>query len=247
MPCLLREVPGAREIRNEGVCLLQSPLISDAQGNSSRQYNIEASRSSTRVMEDVLSAATDAREQRSEQNRRLADVIQREYRRLFQFVRKRVGDQGETEDILQDVFYELVEAYRLMQPIEQVGAWLYRVARNRIIDRLRKQRRDAGSENRGATGEEETLVLEDLLPSREAGPEAEYARSVVFEELEAAIEELPEAQRAVFIAHELEGRSFKDIARETGLSVNTLLSRKRYAVLYLRQRLKAIYDEFTSA
>jgi RNA polymerase sigma factor (sigma-70 family) len=196
-------------------------------------------------MEDALSVATDHVEQPSEQNRRLSDVIQREYRRLFQFIRKRVGDEGDAEDILQDVFFELIEAYRLMQPIEQVGAWLYRVARNRIVDRFRKQRLGAGNELRAGTGEEDALQLEDLLPSRDAGPEAEYARSVLLEELEAAIDDLPEEQRSVFIAHEVEGRSFKEIADETGLNINTLLSRKRYAVIQLRRRLKAIYEEFT--
>ena len=199
-------------------------------------------------MEEVLSVATDhleqPREPRSEQNRRLSDVIQQEYQRLFQFIRKRVGDQGEAEDILQDVFYELIEAYRLTQPIEQVGAWLYRVARNRIIDRFRRQRLGAGSEIRAGAEEEESLQLEDLLPSPDAGPEAAYARSVLFEELGAAIDELPEEQRSVFVAHELEGRSFKEIADETGVNINTLLSRKRYAVVHLQRRLKAIYKEF---
>jgi RNA polymerase sigma factor (sigma-70 family) len=195
-------------------------------------------------MEDVLSVATE--HSPSEQNRRLSDVIQHEYRRLFQFIRKRVSDQGEAEDILQDVFYELIEAYRLMKPIEQVGAWLYRVARNRIIDRFRKQRLGAGNDIRSGISEDEPLLLEDLLPSPDAGPDAEYARSVLFDELEAAIGDLPEEQRSVFVAHELEGRSFKEIAEETGLNVNTLLSRKRYAILHLRRRLKAIHEEFTS-
>jgi len=196
-------------------------------------------------MEDVLSVAADHVEQSSERNRSLSDVIQSEYRRLFQFIRKRVGDQGEAEDILQDVFSELIEAYRLMQPIEQVGAWLYRVARNRIIDRFRKRRAGSGNEI-GAGREEEALLLEDLLPSLDAGPEAAYAQSVLLEEIEAAIDDLPEEQRSVFVAHELEGRSFKQIAEETGLNINTLLSRKRYAILHLRRRLKAIYEEFTS-
>jgi RNA polymerase sigma factor (sigma-70 family) len=185
-------------------------------------------------MEDVLSVAADS----AERNLRLSEVVQREYRRLFQFVRKRVGDDGDAEDILQDVFYELIEAYRLMQPIEQVGAWLYRVARNRIIDRFRKDRL------RTQTPGDEALLLEELLPSPEAGPEAEYARSVLMEELEAAIDDLPEEQRSVFVAHELEGRSFQEIADETGTNINTLLSRKRYAILHLRQRLKAIHEEF---
>jgi RNA polymerase sigma factor (sigma-70 family) len=197
-------------------------------------------------MEDVLSVATDHGEQHSEQNRRLSDLIQQEYRRLFQFIRKRVGDTGEAEDILQDVFYELIETYRLMRPIEQVGAWLYRVARNRIIDRFRRRSLGAGNEIRSGMEAEESFQLDDLLPSRDAGPEAAYARNVLFEELEAAIEDLPEEQRSVFVAHELEGRSFKDIAEETGLNINTLLSRKRYAILHLRRRLKAIYEEFTS-
>lgn len=192
-------------------------------------------------MDEVLIVGVDDVEQR----RGLSDVIQGEYRRLFQFIRKRVADPGDAEDILQDVFYELIEAYRLMQPIEQVGAWLYRVARNRIIDRFRKQVRAAGNEIRAATEEEESFQLEDLLPSRDAGPEAEYARNVLFEELEAAIDDLPEEQRSVFVAHEMEGRSFKEIAEDTGVNINTLLSRKRYAVLNLRQRLKAIYEEFT--
>jgi RNA polymerase sigma factor (sigma-70 family) len=200
-------------------------------------------------MEDVLSVATDQLEQpleqSSEQNRGLSDVIQGEYRRLFQFIRKRVGDRGEAEDILQDVFYELIEAYRLMQPIEQVGAWLYRVARNRIIDRFRKQRLDGGNEMRAKNSEEDSLQLEDLLPSPDAGPEAVYARSVLFDELEAAIDDLPEEQRSVFVAHEVEGRSFKEIADTTGVNINTLLSRKHYAVVHLRRRLKAIYEEIT--
>jgi RNA polymerase sigma factor (sigma-70 family) len=184
-------------------------------------------------MEDVLSVAID-----SDQNRRISEVIERERRRLLNFIRKRVDDEGDAEDILQDVFYELIEGYRLMKPIEQVGAWLYRVARNRIIDRFRTRKQAAPSAN------DEGELLEDLLPSAEAGPEAAYARSILLEELDAAIEELPEEQRNVFVAHEIDGRSFKQLAGETGLSINTLLSRKRYAILHLRRRLQAIYDEF---
>jgi len=153
-----------------------------------------------------------------------------------------VADPWAAEDILQDVFYELVAAYRLMQPVEQVGAWLFRVARNRITDFFRKKKPEP-LDDAGRDGE--AFALEDLLPSPEAGPEAVYARSVLLEELDAALDELPEEQREVFIAHELEGRSFKDLAAETGLSVNTLLSRKHYAVLHLRERLQDIYDEFT--
>jgi RNA polymerase sigma factor (sigma-70 family) len=196
-------------------------------------------------MEEVLSVKTEVGEQRTEQNRRISEVIQRERRRLFHFIRKRVDNEGDAEDILQDVFYELIEAYRLMKPIEQAGAWLYRVARNRIIDRFRKKRPEA--EVPLNASEEEALRLEDLLPSPDAGPEALYARSVLLEEIEAALEELPEEQREVFIAHEMDGRSFKQIAEETGRSINTVLSRKHYAILHLRRRLEAIYKESTGA
>ena len=195
-------------------------------------------------MENVLIVAA-GQEERSEQNRRISEVMERERRRLFQFIRKRVGDPGDAEDILQDVFYELIEAYRLMQPIEHAGAWLYRVARNRMIDRFRKRQID--NENQAAGSAIDGAALEELLPSPDAGPEAQFARSVLIEEIESAIDELPEEQRRVFVAHELEGRSFKEIAGETGTGINTLLSRKRYAVLYLRRRLKEIYDEFTNA
>ncbi|PYV88667.1 MAG: RNA polymerase subunit sigma-24 [Acidobacteria bacterium] len=169
----------------------------------------------------------------AKQDQRIFETIEREQARLRNFIWKRVADESD-EDILQDVFYELVEAYRLMKPIEQVGAWLFRVARKALSD---------GPVGVSEDGEE--LRLEDLLPSPEAGPAVAYVRSVLLEELDAALDELPEEQREVFIAHELEGRSFKELAAETGLSVNTLLSRKHYAVLHLRQRLQAIYDEFT--
>ena len=195
-------------------------------------------------MEDVLSVTSEPGERRTEQNRRIAEVIERERRRLFHFIRKRVDDEGDAEDILQDVFYELTEAYRLMKPVEQVGAWLFRVARNRIIDRFRKRRPEGSGEIPRNATEEDALRLEDLLPSPDAGPEALYARSVLLEELDAALEELPEEQREVFLALEIDGRSFKWLAEETGLSINTLLSRKRYAVLHLRARLEAIYKEF---
>jgi RNA polymerase sigma factor (sigma-70 family) len=182
----------------------------------------------------------------AEQDQRISEALEREQGRLRNFIRKRVADAGDAEDILQDVFYELVEAYRLMKPIEQVGAWLFRVARNRITDLFRKRKPEAlGQEPISIAEDGELLMLEDLLPSPDAGPEAAYARNVLLEELDDALEELPEEQRAVFIAHELEGRSFKELAAETGLSVNTLLSRKRYAVLHLRRRLQAIYSEFT--
>ena len=195
-------------------------------------------------MEDVLSVTTESGDQRTEQNRRISEVIQQERLRLLNFIRKRVDDEGDAEDILQDVFYELTEAYRLMRPIEQVGAWLYRVARNRIIDRFRKK---TPASEIALNDDQGVPRLEDLLPSPDAGPEALYARGVIFDELDAALEELPEEQRDVFVAHEMDGKSFKQLAEETGLSVNTLLSRKHYAILHLRRRLEAIYEEFTSA
>jgi RNA polymerase sigma factor (sigma-70 family) len=180
-----------------------------------------------------------------QQNQRISETIAREQSRLRNFIRRRVPDMADAEDILQDVFCELVEAYRLMKPIEQAGAWLFRVARNRITDRFRKRNTARLSDQPTGVAEEvELRTVEDLLPSREAGPEAAYARTVLLEELEDALAELPKEQREVFIAHEIEGRSFKELARESGLSVNTLLSRKHYAVLHLRERLRAIYEEF---
>lgn len=183
----------------------------------------------------------------AEQDRRLTEVIGRERGRLRSFIRRHVANDAEAEDILQDVFYELIEAYRLMKPIEQAGAWLYRVARNRIIDAFRKKKPEpleqpVGDASRG----DERMTLEDLLPSPDAGPEAEFARGVLMDELEDAIDELPEDQRAAFVAHEIEGRSFKEISAETGVSVNTLLSRKHHAVVFLRRRLQMMYDEFLS-
>ena len=183
----------------------------------------------------------------AEQDQRLTDTIGREQGRLRNFIRRRVDDEADAEDILQDVFYELIEAYRLTKPIEQVGAWLYRVARNRIIDRFRKKRPESLSAGTLPESEEDDrLSLEDLLPSSDAGPEASYARSILVEELEEAIDELPEEQREAFVAHEFEGRSFKELSAETGVGVNTLLSRKHHAVLYLRRRLQSIYEEFLS-
>ena len=181
----------------------------------------------------------------AEQNRQISEVVYRERVRLRNFVRKRVPDAGDAEDILQDVLYELVQAYRLMQPIEHAGAWLYRVARNRVIDFFRRKRLVAlGDALAERADDEGVLTLEDLLPSPDAGPEAAYARRVLLQELNAALDELPEEQRDVFIAHQIEGRSFKELAGETGVGLNTLLSRKRYAVLYLRRRLQAIYNEY---
>jgi len=181
----------------------------------------------------------------ADQDQRISETVMREQSRLRNFIRKRVADSSEAEDILQDVFYELVEASRMMKPIEQVSAWLFRVARNKIIDFFRKKRPEATINGPVAAAEDsESLTLEELLPSSDEGPEAAFARSVLLEELDEALQELPEEQREVFVAHELEGRSFKEIAARTGVGVNTLLSRKHYAVIQLRERLQAIYDEF---
>jgi RNA polymerase sigma factor (sigma-70 family) len=181
----------------------------------------------------------------NDQDRQIADMIERERGRLLSFIESRVPDRLDAEDVLQDVFFELVEAYRLVKPIEQAGAWLFRVARNRIIDRFRRRRPGGQKEARHPEPDDErdTASLEDLLPSPDAGPEAEYARGVLVDELAAAIGELPPDQRFVFVAHEIEGRSFRELAAETGVGVNTLLSRKRYAVLHLRRRLQNIYEE----
>ena len=180
----------------------------------------------------------------AEQDQRISEVVEREQSRLRNFIRRRVPDRQDAEDILQDVFYKLVEANRLLMPIDHVTGWLFSVARNRITDLFRKQRpeslADAAVENEVG----DALQLEDLLPSPNAGPEALYARRVLLDEIALAIEELPNEQREVFVAHELEGRSFKEMSAETGVGVNTLLSRKRYAVLHLRERLQSIYDEF---
>ena len=183
-----------------------------------------------------------------EQNRRIAETVEREQGRLRNFIRKRVLDESDVEDILQEVFYELVQAYRLMKPLEQVGAWLFRVARNRIIDRFRGRRQEAlRADPAGGTEEAERFPWEDMLPLPDTGPEAAYARDLLLEEIDAALDELPEEQREVFVAHEFEGRSFRELAEASGVSVNTLLSRKHYAVLYLRRRLRAIYEELKKA
>lgn len=183
----------------------------------------------------------------AEQDQRISEAIDRERARLRNFIRRRVPDPRDAEDILQDVFYELVEANRLLMPIEHVTGWLFRVARNRITDLFRKKKPENFSDMAVADEDDELLQLEDLLPSPDAGPETLYARSMLFAALELAVDELPEEQREVFVAHEVEGRSFKEIAAQTGVGVNTLLSRKRYAVLHLRERLQSIYDEFTKA
>ena len=179
-----------------------------------------------------------------EQDRRILAALERERARLTHWLRRKVSDPVEVDDLLQDVFSELVVAYRLLQPVEQVGAWLFRVARNRLVDRWRKKRPEALADQALVTAEGERLALGDLLPSPEPGPEAAYARGLLVEELEDALAALPQAQREVFLAHEVEGLSFKEIAARTGVGINTLLSRKHAAVLQLRRRLQAVYDEF---
>jgi RNA polymerase sigma factor (sigma-70 family) len=190
-------------------------------------------------------------EQGFEQDRQISEIVAAERSRLRNFIRRRVPDPADAEDILQEVFYKLVEANRLLMPIDHVTGWLFRVARNRITDLFRKQKperfSDAGVEDEDG---ELLLQIEDRLPSPidrlGAGPEALYVRSVLLDELELALDELSDEQREVFVAHELEGRSFKELSAESGVNVNTLLSRKRYAVLHLRERLQNIYDEFTN-
>ena len=178
-----------------------------------------------------------------ERDQRISEVVEREQSRLRNFIRRRVPDPRDAEDILQEVFYELVEANRLLMPIEHVTGWLFQVARHRIVDLFRKKRPDRLDDATVLDEGDEFLRLEDLLPSPDAGPEALYARRVLLEEIELAIDELPEEQREVFIAHELLGTSFKQMAATTGVNLNTLLSRKRYAVAHLRERLRTLYDE----
>src|ERR1700686_4993129 len=182
-----------------------------------------------------------------QQDQEISKAIERESPRLRTFIRRRVPDQSDAEDVLQEVFSELVEAYRMMKPLEQVTAWLFRVARNRITDLFRSKKRQASREPAVTTEDGETLQWEDLLPAPDAGPESAYARGVLLEEMDAALDELPEEQREVFVAHEFLGYSFKELAEKTGVSVNTLLSRKRYAVLPPRDRLHTIYHDFRKA
>jgi RNA polymerase sigma factor (sigma-70 family) len=193
-------------------------------------------------MDDLASVAA-----MSEDDRRISEIIAAERSRLRAFIRRRVPDASDAEDIVQEVFYRLVEANRLLMPIEHVTGWLFRVARNRITDLFRKKTSESFSETAVEGDEGEMLRIDDLLPSRDAGPEALYVRSVLLEEVELALHELPDEQREVFVAHELEGRSFKELSAESGVNVNTLLSRKRYAVLHLRERLQSIYDEFMNS
>lgn len=179
-----------------------------------------------------------------EQDERVSEVFARERSRLRSFIRRRVADPEDAEDVLQDVFSRLIEANALLMPIEHVTGWLFAVARNRITDLFRRHRPERLEKVVGGDDEGEALRLDDLLRSPDEGPEAMYERRALLEAIEAALDELPEEQRRVFIAHELDGRSFKEMAAETGVSVNTLLSRKRYAVLHLRERLQRVHEEF---
>jgi len=181
----------------------------------------------------------------ADQDQRISQVVDRERARLLNFIRRRVPDPRDAEDILQDVFHELVEANRLLMPIDHITGWLFRVARNRIIDLFRKKKTVNFSDTSIEDEDDELLQFEDLLPSPDAGPDALYARSVLLAAFELAVDELPPEQREVFVAHEIEGLSFKEIAARTGVGMNTLLSRKHYAVLHLRERLQGIYDDFT--
>jgi RNA polymerase sigma factor (sigma-70 family) len=180
----------------------------------------------------------------TDQDQLITQAMERDGSRLRNYIRKHVLDREAAEDILQEVFCELVEAYRLVKPIEQVSAWLFRVAKNRIVDRFRGRKLESLTAAEYGEGDDVTVSLEDLLPSPDSGPEAAYARSVLLDEIDEALEDMPEEQRSVFIAHEWEGYSFKELSVETGVSVNTLLSRKHYAVLHLRRRLQSIYEEF---
>ena len=178
------------------------------------------------------------------QDREIASTVQRERGRLLAFIRRRIADAAEAEDVLQDALYELVLAYRMLQPVEQAGAWLTRVARNRIIDRFRSKRPQPLTGPPAAEGEEHDDAFEDLLPALDDGPESAVIRELLLEEIGAALEELPHEQREVFVAHELDGLSFKELSARSGVGINTLLSRKRYAVLHLQQRLRAAWDDW---
>jgi len=217
------------------------PRVQNSGGHLPTPHAISApSHSSTQVGDSSSKCGAET----LKQNQGITEVLQREQRRLRGFIRRRVPDPRDAEDILQEVWYELLEANRLLMPIEHVTAWLFRVARNRITDLFRKKQPENFSEQEIETDEDEPMLFEDLLPSPDAGPEALYARTMLLEELEAALAELPREQREVFVAHELEGHSFAEMAVTTGVSINTLLARKRYAVLHLRRRLQNIYDEF---
>jgi RNA polymerase sigma factor (sigma-70 family) len=181
----------------------------------------------------------------SAQDREITATVQHERGRLLEFIRRRIGDAAEAEDVLQDTLYELVVAYRMTQPVEQAGAWLARVARNRIIDRFRSKRPELLADQSSTRGEDdEDGAFEDLLPAEDDGPESAVMRELLLEEIEMGLGDLPPEQREVFLAHEIDGLSFKELSARSGVSVNTLLSRKRYAVLYLQERLRAAWDDW---
>lgn len=182
----------------------------------------------------------------SERDRKFSETVNRERGRLLAFIRRWVPEPGDAEDIVQDVFYELLESYRLPRPVEQVGAWLFRVARNRITDRFRKRRREEPLDEADLDEEVQRGFITQLLPDTDSGPEAAYAREVVIEALLDAIGDLPPDQQQILIAHERDGRSFREMAEESGVPINTLLSRKRYAVQALRRRLQYLYDELNT-
>jgi RNA polymerase sigma factor (sigma-70 family) len=181
-----------------------------------------------------------------EQDRQISEVIAKEQPRLRNFIRKRVPNEADVDELLQEVFFELVQAQRLLKPIDFVSGWLFRVARNRITDLFRKKKPENFTDAASADEDGDLLAIEDLLPSPDDGPDALFVRNVLLAELEIAIAELPAEQREVFVAHEIEGRSFKELSAESGTNINTLLARKRYAVLRLRERLQSIHDEFTT-
>jgi len=192
----------------------------------------------------AFSAAAPVPRDAAEDDRRILEASARYRARLGSFIRRRVPDPGEADDILQEVFYELVAAYRLFQPVEEAGAWLFRVARNRITDFFRRKKPAAFADHPAGVEEGEPRAFEDLLPSPDAGPEAAFTRGVLLDEIDAALDELPPEQRAAFVGHELEGRSFKELAAAAGVTVNAMVLRKHHAVLFLRRRLQAIHDEF---
>lgn len=216
-------------------------VLNFLRGRSPDLYNISPSHSSS--TRKGLTERWHSMTSTLEQDRRISDVIAKERPRLRNFIRKRVLNEADVDDLLQEVFCELVEASRLLKPVDYVTGWLFSVARNRMTDFFRKKKPDNFTDlvTSSETGE---LEIQDLLPSPDAGPDALYLRNLLLEELGDAIDELPDAQREVFLAHEWDGRSFKELSAETGVSVNTLLSRKHYAVLHLRERLQRVHDEW---
>jgi len=262
LPCL--NVFRERPRKLVGLCTVLDSSLSDGRANApGLSHSISLIQISTifpapvRLQEwvDELSSITLMAEQGFDQDRQISEIVAEERSRLRNFIRRRVPDPADVEDIVQEVFYELVEANRLLMPIDHVTGWLFRVARNRIVDLFRKMKPTSFSDaarkdfsDFGDWGDEDGpgLRIEDLLPSPDAGPEALYVRGVLLDELELALRELPDDQREVFVAHELDGRSFKELSAVSGVNINTLLARKRYAVLHLRERLQSIYDEFTN-